>query len=56
MCIRDRYRLESTFVWTREFFGDLDLMLDVYYTYQSQPPSEGSQTDHGIVWGLSYDW
>jgi hypothetical protein len=50
------YRLESTFVWTREFFGDLDLMLDLYYTYQSQPPSEGSRTDHGVVWGLSYDW
>ena len=50
------YRMESTFVWTREFFSDLDLMLDLYYTYQSQPPSEGSRTDHGIVWGLSYSW
>jgi hypothetical protein len=50
------YRMESTFVWTREFFSDLDLMLDLYYTYQSQPPSDGSRTDHGIVWGLSYSW
>ena len=50
------YRMESSLVWSREFFSDLDLMLDVYYTSQSQPPSEGSRTDHGLIWGLSYSW
>jgi hypothetical protein len=50
------YRMESSFVWSREFFSDLDLMLDIYYTYQSQPPTDGSGTDHGVVWGLSYSW
>ena len=50
------YRAETSFVWTREFFSDLDLSIDVYYTYQSEPPTEGSRTDHGIIWGLAYSW
>ena len=50
------YRTESSFVWTREFFSDLDVSVDLYYTYQSEPPSEGSRTDHGVVWGIAYSW
>ena len=50
------YRAESSFVWSREFFSDLDLMLDLYYSYQTTPPSEGERTDHGIITSLSYSW
>ena len=50
------YRTEASLIWTREFFSDLDVSIDLYYTYQSEPPSEGSRTDHGVIWGLAYSW
>jgi hypothetical protein len=50
------YRAESSLVWTREFFSDLDFMIDLYYSYQSTAPSEGQRTDHGIITSLAYSW
>lgn len=50
------YRMESSLVFSREFIGDLDFELDIYYTYQSEAPTEGSRTDHGVVTSLSYSW
>jgi putative salt-induced outer membrane protein YdiY len=50
------YRMESSLVFSREFIADLDFELDLYYTYQSEPPTEGSRTDNGIITSLSYSW
>ena len=50
------YRGDSSLVWTREFFSDLDLSVDLYYSYQTEAPTEGSRTDHGIITSLSYSW
>ncbi len=52
----DEYRAESSLVWSREFFSDLDFMIDLYYSYQTTPPSEGQRTDKGIITSLSYSW
>lgn len=52
----DSYRMESDLTVKREFFGDLDFEVNIYHTYQSEAPSDGSRTDSGIVTGLSYDW
>ena len=50
------YRAEGTLTWSREFFSDLDFMIDLYYSYQTTPPSEGQRTDKGIITSLSYSW
>ena len=50
------FRGESSLVWTREFFSDLDLVLDLYYSYQSDPPTGGERSDHGIVTSIAYSW
>ena len=50
------YRAEGSLVWTREFFSDLDFMIDLYYSYQSSAPSEGERTDHGIITSLAYSF
>ena len=50
------YRAEGSLVWSREFFSDLDFMIDLYYSYQTTPPSEGERSDQGIITSLSYSW
>ena len=52
----DEYRAEGSLVWSREFFSDLDFMIDLYYSYQTTPPSEGERRDQGIITSLSYSW
>lgn len=50
------YRAETSLILDRELIDDLDFRIDVFYKYQSEPPSTGEKTDTGIITSLVYTW
>jgi len=50
------YRVETSLILDREIINDLDFRIDIFHKYQSEPPTEGEQTDKGIVTSLVYSW
>lgn len=50
------YRVESSLILDRELINDLDFRIDLFHKYQSVPPTDGEQTDKGVVTSLVYTW
>ena len=50
------YRVESSLILDRELISDLDFRIDVFYKYQSVPPTDGEKTDTGVITSLVYEW
>jgi len=51
-----QYRVETSLILNREIIKDLDFRIDVFYKYQSEPPTEGSRTDNGVITSIEYSW
>ena len=52
-----RYRTDFRSTFKLEFFSDLFWALEVYHTYDSDPPQENSeQKDYGIVTSLGWSY
>jgi putative salt-induced outer membrane protein YdiY len=50
------YRVETSLILDREIIKDLDFRIDIFHKYQSEPPTDGEQTDKGVVTSLVYSW
>lgn len=50
------YRAESDLTFRREFIEDVYLDLGFNYSYQSNPPSGGANSDYSVTTSLSYDF
>ncbi len=50
------YRAESDLTFRREFIEDVFLDLGFNYSYQSNPPSGGANSDYSVTTSLSYDF